>query len=153
MNNVKPTVGSATAKAKTSRGKKSSRKRSRKPSINSRQKGVNGELEFRDVLRSYGFEAIRGQQHAGDADAPDVKHNIPGVHFEVKRKEAGNLYSWLEQATTDAATVWRADVSGGNPATAGRKIPVVAHKRNYKQWVAILDMKDFIDIMLRVLGI
>jgi len=103
----------------------------KKKQVNSRQKGAAGEREFRDVLRGFGFEAIRGQQHSGGADSPDVIHNIPGVHFEVKRTQRGSLYEWLKQACTDADT----------------KIPIVAHRRNGKDWVAILPMKDFLTLI------
>jgi hypothetical protein len=53
-------------------------------------KGANGEREFRDVIREYDFEAERDGQTrvarwAGEPNL-DVRHNIPGVHFEVKRQ-------------------------------------------------------------------
>lgn len=157
MSNAKPTAANAIAKNKTSSGKKSSRGRSKTPRINSRQKGVSGELEFRDVLRTYGFEAKRGQQHAGGSDSADVRHSIPGIHFEVKRVQAGNPYVWLEQA--------RRDVSGpvssameGPERTSGEgvsrpRVPVIAHRRNHKQWIAVLDMDAFIDILLKGFGV
>lgn len=53
--------------------------------INSRNKGARGEREFARWLHRYeGVEARRGQQYAGSGDSPDVVHNIPGIHFEVK---------------------------------------------------------------------
>ena len=70
-------------------------------SINSRAKGKDGELEFAEYLRLAGFEARRGQQFHGGGDSPDVVTSIPGVHFEVKRVEAGNPYKWLLQAELD----------------------------------------------------
>jgi hypothetical protein len=51
----------------------------------------------------------------------------------VKRVEAGNPYSWMVQATTDA----------------GKKIPVVAHKRNNRPWLCILSSEDFLEILRR----
>lgn len=100
--------------------------------INSRRKGKTGELEFAQLLRSHGFEARRGQQHSGGADSPDVVTSIPGVHFEVKRVEAGNLYTWLDQAARDATPL---------------KMPVVAHRKSRKDWVAILPMDEFLSLL------
>lgn len=103
--------------------------------INSRNKGAVGERELAGVLRDYGFEARRGQQFAGGGDSPDVKSNVPGIHIECKRVEAGNLYNWLAQATRDAAP---------------GKTPVVMHRRNNKEWVAILPLTDYLMLMQRL---
>lgn len=102
--------------------------------INSREKGKRGELEFVDFLKERGIAARRGQQFAGGTDSPDViaKGPLASVHIEVKRKESGSLYDWLDQACTDACIL---------------KTPVVAHKKNNKRWVAILDMRDFVTLM------
>lgn len=102
--------------------------------MNSRQKGKRGELEFVHFLKSMGHEARRGQQYAGGTDSPDViaKGILKDVHFEVKRREAGNPYEWLKQAYQDASKL---------------SLPVVAHKRNQEEWIAILDMKQFIILM------
>lgn len=99
--------------------------------MNSRSKGCRGEREFRDVLRAHGFEARRGQQFAGGGDSPDVISNVPGVHWEVKRVEAGNPYNWLAQAIADA----------------GDKTPIVAHKRNRKDWICVLRAEDLITLL------
>lgn len=103
--------------------------------INSRNKGKVGELELAEFLRERGFEARRGQQFHGGAGSPDVVTDIPDVHLECKRVEAGNLYTWLEQAKRDAAE---------------GSIPVVAHRRNRKEWVAILPLDDFLKLMKRI---
>jgi hypothetical protein len=104
--------------------------------VNSRSKGVRGELEARDFLREQGYEAERGQQHAGGADSQDVKHNVFGVHIEVKRVETraeGTIYDWLEQAQRDAAE---------------GAMPIVLHRRNGRphhprDWVVIIKATDF----------
>lgn len=105
-----------------------------KKKINSRNKGKVGELEFVDFLKERGIEARRSQQYAGGGDSPDVIAGgcMAGVHIEVKRKESGNIYDWLDQACTDADLC---------------NMPVVAHRRNGKRWVAILDMRDFVTII------
>jgi Holliday junction resolvase len=65
----------------------------------SRGKGKSGEYEIRDLLRAHGFEARRGIASAGE---PDIVHEIPGVHLEVKRSETLRVDAWLEQAQQDA---------------------------------------------------
>lgn len=97
--------------------------------INSRRKGKGGELELAKFLREYGYgEARRGVQYKGGQDSPDVV-GVPGLHLEGKRVEAGNLYTWLAQAASDAAP--------GNT-------PVVAHRKDRRPWVAILTLDDFL---------
>jgi Holliday junction resolvase len=99
--------------------------------INSRRKGVAGELELAAYLRGFGHIATRGQQHKGSADSPDVIcPTLANVHLECKRVEAGNLYTWLDQAQRDSA--------------GSGKIPVVAHRKNRKDWVAILPLSDLL---------
>ena len=118
-----------TIKKRIKRYKKVVRKK-----INSRAKGKAGELEFAAFLKERGITARRGQQFKGGTDSPDVVAGecVAGIHFEVKRTQAGNPYNWHHQACTDA------DIC---------KIPVVAHRKNNKPWLAIMDMRDFINIM------
>lgn len=105
-----------------------------RPTINSRAKGAAGEREFAQVLKAAGWEARRGQQFAGGGDSPDVVTDVPGVHFEVKRVDGGFApYKWMKQAARDAA---------------GKKTPVVAHRKNREDWLVILRVEDFLDLML-----
>jgi Holliday junction resolvase len=99
--------------------------------INSRQKGAAGERELADYLRSHGYEARRGQQFSGGAGSPDVVAELPNIHIECKRVEAGNMYVWMEQAVADA----------------GDKIPVVFHRKNRKEWLTILRADDLIKLV------
>ena len=101
--------------------------------MNSRKKGAVGELEFSKVLKSFGVEARRGQQFSGGGDSPDVVHNIPGIHFEVKRVERLDIPAWIEQAQNDA----------------GPSLPVVASRRNRGKWIAMIDMDDFLRFLTR----
>lgn len=101
----------------------------KRPKINSRNKGASGERELAQYLETHGISARRGQQFSGGSDSPDVVTELSGIHFECKRVEAGNLYNWLDQASRDAAN----------------KIPVVAHRRNNRQWVSILNLDDFLN--------
>ena len=103
--------------------------------MNARQKGARGAREFRSFLREEGYEAIRGCQNAGrDAkgqDAPDVIHNVPGCHFEVKRTERLHLIKAIDQAAKDA----------------DGKVPIVAWRQNNWPWVASLPMKDLMEFI------
>lgn len=99
--------------------------------INSRAKGAAGERELAQYLRDHGFEARRGQQFHGGPGSPDVVTDLKDVHFECKRVEKGSLYDWLAQAVRDAAG----------------KIPVVAHRRNREEWVAILPLNDLLELV------
>jgi hypothetical protein len=101
--------------------------------MNSRSKGKRGELEFAHYLSNAGFPSRRGQQFSGGKESPDVvSPALPDIHFEVKRTEAGNPYKWMAQAIRD----------GGQ-----NKIPVVAHRRNSGEWLAILPMAHFVNIL------
>ena len=100
--------------------------------INSRAKGCRGEREWRDQLRAEGYEARRGQQFSGGTDSPDVIcGDLPGLHFEVKRTEGGNPYHWIDQAARDA----------------GSKMPIVAHKRNGKDWLVMMPAQVFFQLL------
>ena len=109
----------------------------KKKRVNGCRKGKVGELELANFLKDRGIEARRGQQYEGSSDSPDVIAGgcMSGVHLECKCVQAGNLYHWLDQACTDAGF---------------DKIPVVAHRKNKKRWVAILDLRDFVTIMERI---
>lgn len=93
--------------------------------MNSREKGKRGELELAAFLKEHGIEARRGVQFKGGADSPDVVTDLKDIHIECKRVESGSLYAWLAQATRDAGE---------------GKLPVVAHRKNGKIWVAILPL-------------
>jgi len=97
---------------------------------NSNQKGKRGEREAAGLLKQYGFEARRGQQFSGGGDSPDVVHNIPGVHIEVKRTETLSPYKAIKQAREDGED----------------KTPVVLHRRNGKEWLAILPAHDLLEL-------
>lgn len=101
----------------------------------SKDKGKVGEREVAELIRSYGFEARRGQQNRGGPGTPDVIHSIPNVHVEVKRTETLSLYKALEQAISDAD---------------GSEVPVVFHRRSRHQWVVILDAENFLELVKRV---
>lgn len=99
--------------------------------INSRDKGARAEREFAHLLREHGYEAERGCQHSGGKDSPDVKSNMPSVHWEIKRTEKLNLQNAMEQAKRDA---------GEN------EMPVVGHRRNRTEWLVTMRFEDWIKL-------
>ena len=95
--------------------------------VHSRNKGKSGELEFsKELTWIFDCEACRGRQHHGRQDAPDVYTDLEGIHFEVKRTETLSLYAAMKQAIDDAGT----------------NVPVVAHRRNHREWLLVLRMSD-----------
>ncbi len=98
----------------------------------SKQKGSRGELEVRDLLRLSGFEARRGQQFSGASGDPDVVHNVPNLHIEVKRVEQLQLHKAMEQSRADA--------------TEG-KVPTVWHRRNGQPWYVTIRADNFLRML------
>jgi len=95
---------------------------------NSNQKGKRGEREAAKAVSAVlGCSARRGQQFCGGGDSPDIVVDLPGVHFEVKRTERLCLYKAMKQASDDASV---------------DSIPVVLHRRNKKDWLAIVPLED-----------
>lgn len=108
----------------------------------SREKGKVGEREIANRLKAAGFgEARRGVQYQGGAGSADVV-GLPNCHLEVKRTERFNLYGALEQAIKDAAT-------GADKA----KTPVVLHRQSRRDWVAVLRLDDFLELVKGAYGI
>jgi Holliday junction resolvase len=100
----------------------------------SKRKGARGELELAKALKGLGFDnARRGRQYAGGPDSPDV-HGILGVHIECKRMEKFSLYPALEQSINDA----------------GNNVPTVMYRKNYKDWVVIVRLKDLEELSKRI---
>ena len=100
--------------------------------MNSCRKGKVGERQWRDQLIEHGYTARRGQQFSGSPDSPDVVcPDLPGLHFEVKAVEKLNLSAAMAQAVADA----------------GKKIPVVAHKRNRGQWMVTMQASDWFKLL------
>jgi len=93
----------------------------------SRNKGANGERELaKEIARIFGVEAYRGRQYHGGSDAPDIVTDLDGLHFECKRTEKLSIYPALEQSAGDC----------------GDKIPVVAHRKNHKEWIFFCYLND-----------
>ena len=111
--------------------------------MNSREKGKRGERQWRDELRANGFAARRGQQFSGSAESPDVVcEELGWIHFEVKAVERLNVYDAMDQARADA---------GGDQGSAGasphRKVPIVAHRRNFRPWLVTMEAETFFQFL------
>ena len=96
----------------------------------SREKGKRGERELANKLTEYGYNCRRGQQFCGLNGDADVV-GLPGIHIEVKRTERLNLYDAMYQAKRDKKP---------------EEIPVVMHRRNHCEWLAIIRLEDFISL-------
>jgi hypothetical protein len=101
--------------------------------VNSRQKGKRVERLWRDQLREAGFlKAFRGQQYCGAAGNADVVcPELPWAHFEVKGVQNLNVLGAMKQAIADA----------------GKKTPVVAHKKNGEPWLVTMLAADWLRLV------
>ena len=97
----------------------------------SKTKGKTGELEVAALLREYGYGGARGVQYQGGKDSADVT-GLPGYHIEVKRVERFDLEAAMDQARNDAG---------------GAAVPVVFHRKSKRDWVVVLDAKDFLTLV------
>jgi len=103
---------------------------------NSKSKGKRGELQAAKALSNVlGCEARRSQQYCGESGDADLITSIDGLHFEIKRVERGNPYSWLDQADSDARAT---------------ETPVVLHRRNHRKWIAVIYLEDLPDLVKRI---
>jgi Holliday junction resolvase len=99
--------------------------------INSKQKGAAGERELARKLREYGYDVRRSVQYNGKAeDGQADLVGLPHIHIECKRTEALRLYDAVDQAKRDATG----------------EIPVVFHRKNNCEWLAILPLDEFMKI-------
>lgn len=104
--------------------------------INSNRKGKDGELEWVNICKSYGFEnARRSQQYSGEGHTADVL-GLPGLHMEVKRVEALNIQKAIEQCSKDKAD---------------EDLGIVAHRKNNKEWLVTMTAVDWFEIYKRYL--
>lgn len=98
--------------------------------INSRNKGAEGERKLANLLKSYGYDARRGQQYSGANGDADVV-GLPGVHIECKRVERLNIDKAMEQSIGDARD---------------NELPVVMHRKNRKKWLVTMKLDDWIKL-------
>lgn len=100
---------------------------------NSKRKGKDGELELAKKLREYGYDVRRSVQYNGKAeDGQADLLGLPGIHVECKRTEALRLYDAVDQAKRDSADT--------------DELPVVFHRKNNCEWLAIMPLDAFMKI-------
>lgn len=98
--------------------------------MNSRQKGARGERELANLLKTYGYDARRGQQFSGANGDPDVV-GLPDIHIEAKRVEKLNIDNAMAQSIRDARD--------------GEK-PAVFHRKDRKQWLVTMPFTEWIEL-------
>lgn len=97
----------------------------------SREKGKRGEREWANLCKQYGFDCRRTAQFCGKTgEAADVV-GIDGIHQEVKWVERLKLRDAMEQAKRDCRD----------------NIPIVAHKKNGKEWLVTMRGEDWLEMM------
>lgn len=104
--------------------------------INSRNKGAEGERELARYLSEKGYPSRRGQQFSGGKDSPDVVSSLP-FHIECKRVERLKIYEAIKQAIRDSQ--------------GSEKMPLVIHRKNREDWLAILKLDDFLTLLDQII--
>ena len=105
----------------------------------SQRKGATGEREVAGLLsQMFGVEVQRGASpYLPGWRAPDI-FGVPGIHFEVKRRERFSLPAALRQAHYDA----------------GDDVPVVVHRASHERWLVSLllaDLPELVEALQKVL--
>lgn len=101
---------------------------------NGNAKGKCGERELsKELSRLFGVECRRGQQYQGGCDSPDVV-GLPGVHIECKRTNVLRLWEAVDQAV----------------AECGENVPVVMHRPNRREWLAIVRLDDLPELATKL---
>ena len=96
-----------------------------------RDKGARGERMWRDVCRAEGYDAKRGCQLYQRGDEIADVTGLPHIHQEVKYQEHLHLREAMAQSVHDAEREGK-----GN-------IPIVAHKKNYSEWLVTMRARDW----------
>lgn len=111
-----------------------------KKKINSRRKGITGELEACKQFHNHGWKAERAQQHCGNVDAADILvDNLYQLklHPEVKRVEQVAMQKWMTKC--------------GDEAKEKGFDPLIIHRRNGEEWFATMRLDDMIRLLDEVL--
>ena len=98
--------------------------------VNSRQKGAAFERKVANILKQYGYDCRRGQQYCGSNGDADVI-GLEGIHIEAKAVERLNIYEAMEQAKRDARE---------------NELPAVFHKKNRKEILVTMTLKDWLQL-------
>lgn len=101
--------------------------------MSQRRKGQAGELEVRDLVRAAGWPHCHRNFSSGAQGGGDLTQGPAGVHIECKRTERFALREAWRQASKDA------DVRGD--------IPVVMHRWNGGEWLAVLPAEELLALL------
>lgn len=101
--------------------------------MRSRSKGARGELEVVEMIRAAGWPACHRNFDSGSAGGGDVARGPRGVAIEIKRTEALRLREAWQQAQDDA-----------RPRL---EIPVVMHRWNGGEWIAMLPADELLALL------
>ena len=101
--------------------------------INSRAKGVRGELTVTHMFRKWGYDAERGQQHDGMSGHADVV-GVPYIYIEVKWVEGLDIPAAMRQADKDSDKYMERTNEG--------VVPVVIRKENRRPWMVTMHLSD-----------
>jgi len=102
--------------------------------VNCDRKGKDGELEIVHLIKQYGFNAMRSQQHKGATDSPDILSDLPlPFDIEVKRKQSLNIHCAFQKADDEGAGT-----------------PCIFFRRDKTPWLAIVDGQVFMEMMVLI---
>lgn len=97
--------------------------------MDSRAKGIRGELEACSALARIGLDCRRTVQYNGRSGTSDVVcEDAPKLHIEVKLTERLNPYGFMDQAIRDMRKL--------------PHVPMVVCRSSYKPWLVVLQLED-----------
>ncbi len=97
-------------------------------------KGAEGEREIVALFQKHGFKAQRGPRFTG----PDIIHDMPNVHVEVKRVESLDIFKAMAQSKHDAIKY--------------NKIPTVFTRADDQEWLVIVKADWFLEFMKEIMN-
>lgn len=101
-------------------------------SINSKQKGKRGELEFCSKMKKYGYNVRRSVQYNGSTTEGQADViGLDKIHCEIKRVEKLNIYNAISQAKVDHKE---------------GELPTVFHRKNNCEWLVTMTLEDWIKL-------
>ena len=101
--------------------------------VNGKRKGKTGELELARKLKEHGYDVRRSVQYNGKEEEGQADLlGLPGIHIECKRTERLSIYDAMDQAKRDSE--------------GKEQIPVVFHRKNHCEWLAIMTLADFMNL-------
>ena len=96
-------------------------------------KGRRAEIELAAYLQEKGYTAAAPGAPLNYGKEADIT-GVNGLHIECKRHEKIEVNKWYTQAAEDAERM-----QDGKP--------VVIFRQNRRQWMAVLSLSDFLDLI------